>query len=55
MIWTILFFGFLSQCGGIVKLIIDTDMVVDDVGALCAAHGLVELGEAEILSVGKEI
>lgn len=27
MIWTILFFVFLSQCGGIVKLIIDTDMV----------------------------
>ena len=31
------------------------DFDVDDVGALCAAHGLVELGEAEILSVGKEI
>ena len=27
MIWAILFFVFLSQCGGIVKLIIDTDMV----------------------------
>ena len=29
------------------------DFDVDDVGALCAAHGLVQLGEAEILTVGK--
>ena len=28
------------------------DFDVDDVGALCAAHGLVQLGEAEILAVG---
>ena len=39
------------------KLIIDTDMDfdVDDVGALCAAHGLVSLGEAEILAVGQRM
>ena len=68
----------LRQSSGVVKLILDTDMVrialhynylhfvsfntiismihqdfdVDDVGALCAAHGLVQLGEAEILAVG---
>merc|ERR1719394_1310723 len=37
----------------VVKLILDTDMNgdVDDVGALCAAHGLVQLGEAEIVAV----
>ena len=29
------------------------DFDVDDVGALCAAHGLVQLGEAEILAVGE--
>merc|ERR1712025_1081794 len=36
-----------------VKIIIDTDMNgdVDDVGALCAAHGLQRLGEVEILAV----
>ena len=31
---------------------IHQDFDVDDVGALCAAHGLVQLGEAEILAVG---
>ena len=42
---------------GIVKLIFDTDMDfdVDDVGALCAAHGLERLGEAEILAVGEAV
>ena len=44
-----------DHISGVVKLIFDTDMDfdVDDVGALCAAHGLVRLGEAEILAVGK--
>ena len=44
-----------NHISGVVKLIFDTDMDfdVDDVGALCAAHGLVRLGEAEILAVGK--
>ena len=38
---------------GVQDLIIDTDMSidVDDVGMLCAAHALVDLGEARILSV----
>ena len=36
-----------------VPLIIDTDMAfdVDDVGAVCAAHALADLGEAEILLI----
>ena len=29
------------------------DLDVDDVGALCAAHALADLGEAEILAVGE--
>ncbi|KAL1525528.1 hypothetical protein AB1Y20_020384 [Prymnesium parvum] len=35
------------------RLIIDTDMSidVDDVGAMCVAHALADLGEAEILAV----
>ena len=38
---------------GVQDLIIDTDMSidVDDVGMLCAAHALVDLGEARILAV----
>ena len=38
---------------GVEDLIIDTDMSidVDDVGMLCAAHALVDLGEARILAV----
>ena len=38
---------------GFADLIIDTDMSVDvdDVGMLCAAHALVERGEANILAV----
>ena len=45
------------ESSGVVKLIFDTDMDfdVDDVGALCAAHGLVSLGEAEILAVGQRM
>ena len=37
----------------VVPLIIDTDMSidVDDVGALCVAHALQDLGEAQILAV----
>ena len=44
-----------APISGVVRLIFDTDMDfdVDDVGALCAAHGLVRLGEAEILAVGE--
>ena len=34
------------------NVFLSEDFDVDDVGALCAAHGLVELGEAEILTVG---
>ena len=36
-----------------VPLILDTDMSidVDDVGALCLAHALHDLGEAELLAV----
>jgi len=36
-----------------IKLIIDTDLSidVDDVGAICAAHALADLGEAEILAM----
>ena len=36
-----------------VNLIVDTDMSidVDDVGALCAAHALADLGEAKLLAV----
>jgi hypothetical protein len=43
----------LALSHGVVKLLIDTDMSVDvdDVGMLCAAHSLVERGEAEILAV----
>ena len=39
--------------GGVQDLIIDTDMSidVDDVGMLCAAHALADLGEARILAV----
>ena len=46
-----------DHISGVVKLIFDTDMDfdVDDVGALCAAHGLVRLGEAEILAVGTNL
>ena len=38
---------------GVQDLIIDTDMSidVDDVGMLCAAHALVDLGEARILAI----
>ena len=31
------------------------DLDVDDVGALCAAHALADLGEAEILAVGETL
>ena len=31
----------------------EQDLDVDDVGALCAAHALVDQGEAEILAVGE--
>ena len=36
-----------------VRIIIDTDMSTDcdDVGALCMAHALADLGECEILAV----
>ena len=46
-----------APISGVVRLIFDTDMDfdVDDVGALCAAHGLVRLGEAEILAVGEAL
>lgn len=37
------------------NVFLSEDFDVDDVGALCAAHGLVELGEAEILTVGTDI
>ena len=49
-----LFLFTVTPISGVVRLIFDTDMDfdVDDVGALCAAHGLVRLGEAEILAVG---
>ena len=42
------------ESSGVVKLIFDTDMDfdVDNFGTLCAFHGLVSLGEAEILAVG---
>ena len=50
-----LFLISVAPISGVVRLIFDTDMDfdVDDVGALCAAHGLVRLGEAEILAVGE--
>ena len=50
-----LFLFSVAPISGVVRLIFDTDMDfdVDDVGALCAAHGLVRLGEAEILAVGE--
>ena len=52
-----LFLSSADPISGVVKLIFDTDMDfdVDDVGALCAAHGLERLGEAEILAVGKAL
>ena len=52
-----LFLFAVAPISGVVRLIFDTDMDfdVDDVGALCAAHGLVRLGEAEILAVGEAL
>merc|ERR1719468_581174 len=49
LLWSYLLVG----CNGRVNIILDTDMDfdVDDVGALCAAHGLAQLGEVEILAV----
>ena len=43
----------LQASAAAVKLIIDTDMDfdVDDVGAVCAAHGLATRGEAELVAV----
>merc|ERR1719341_885429 len=51
--FVVLFLYLLLGCNARVNIILDTDMDfdVDDVGALCAAHGLVQLGEAEILAV----
>jgi glucose uptake protein len=42
-----------ASSGAAVDLLIDTDMSidVDDVGMLCAAHALADLGEARILAV----
>ena len=34
-------------------MFISQDLDVDDVGAVCAAHALVNLGEAEILAIGE--
>lgn len=45
--------GTFEGFGGVQDLIIDTDMSidVDDVGMLCAAHNLMDAGEANILAV----
>jgi len=44
---------FVKMSCEVVKLVIDTDMDfdVDDVGALCAAHALETLGEAQIMAI----
>mgnify|MGYP002631429248 CR=1 FL=1 len=53
--WCLAALATLCVVGGAtpVKIIIDTDLSidVDDVGALCAAHALADLGEAEILGI----
>lgn len=49
----LLLLGSIAGTQGFADLIIDTDMSVDvdDVGMLCAAHALVESGDANILAV----